>query len=305
MLINQYLKYNILNIFEICLYFCLALKGLKMRITVLSILSLCWLQGITQNIDFGVSFGASNYSGDLTESVKTSIQQSHPCFGMYVRAEIDPVFSLRLHFMQLSVSGDDRFSTRPGIDKRNLKFDSKIQEIGLYGQFQLLSLFLERSPRLSPYLEFGISAFHFNPTTGYFGNKVVLRDLGTEGQGMLNYDPKYALYSYALNFGFGLRYFISSSYSVSVDMLARQTSTDYLDDASKNYVSYQELLENNGPVAAALGNKIKAPTGAQRANPADKDWYQSVTLGFSYHFGKKYHYFNPSLQKHQIRCPHF
>lgn len=277
----------------------------KMRITVLTILSLCWLQGITQNIDLGVSFGASNYSGDLTESIKASVKQSHPCFGLHLRAEIDPVFSLRLHFMQLAVSGDDRYSTRPGIDKRKLQFESQIQELGFYGQFQLLSLFLERAPRLSPYLEFGVSAFHFNPKANYFGSAVSLQALGTEGQGMPNYDPKYSLYSYALNFGFGLRYFISSSYSLSLDMLARQTGTDYLDDASKNYVSYQELLENNGPVAAALGNKINAATGTQRANPADKDWYQSLTIGFSYHFGKKYHYFNPSLQKHQIRCPHF
>ncbi len=276
-----------------------------MRITVLTILSFFYFQGLAQNIDLGVSFGAANYSGDLTESVKASIKQSHPCLGFYFRTEIDPVISVKIQYMSLKVSGDDRFSTRPGIDKRKLNFESRIQELGIYGQFQLLSLFLERSPRLSPHVEIGISAFHFNPTSSYLGNEVNLQSLGTEGQGMPNYDPKYGLYSFALNFGLGFRYFISSSYSIGLDMLARQTNTDYLDDASKNYVSYQELLENNGPVAAALGNKINAPTGSQRANPADKDWFQSVSLGFSYHFGKKYHYFNPSLQKHQIRCPHF
>ncbi|MBK7303681.1 MAG: hypothetical protein IPI90_10635 [Saprospiraceae bacterium] len=48
-----------------------------------------------------------------------------------------------------------------------------------------------------------------------------------------------------------------------------------MDDASTNYVDYDELKAQNGLLAAELGNKIKATGGSQRANSSDNDWIQS------------------------------
>lgn len=55
----------------------------------------------------------------------------------------------------------------------------------------------------------------------------------------------------------------SPNLSLTVEFLWRQTNTDYLDDASTNYVDYDELKAQNGLLAAELGNKIKATGGVR------------------------------------------
>ena len=210
-----------------------------------------------------------------------------------------------MQYAFLKISGDDKYSKRSGNNIRKLSFESDIHEMNLSAQMQILNLWNEKLRRLNPYLQLGLSVFKFNPTTQYGLEKIELQPLGTEGQGIADYPKKYSLTSIAFTMGFGLRYFLSSRYSLSLDALVREASTDYLDDASTNYVSYETLLKNNGRTAADLGNKIFAATGAKRANPGDKDWFQSVVLTLSYHFGNNYKFDTPSLKKKQILCPRF
>lgn len=276
-----------------------------MRITAIAILLFLNYCGLTQNGDIGLSLGGSNYSGDLTESLSIAIKQTHPCLGLHYRLEMDPLISFKLQYMYLKVSGDDKYSKRLGNKDRHLSFESDIHEISVVTQLQLLNLWNEQGMRWNPFLQIGLSVFKFNPTTQYKGVQVDLEPLGTEGQGMVNYSPKYSLVSYSFDLGFGLRYFLNSRYSLTLDVLARYTNTDYLDDASTNYVGYEVLLKNNGKMAADLGNKILAETGTKRANPGDKDWYESVVLTLSYHFGNNYAFRTPGLKKYQILCPRF
>lgn len=276
-----------------------------MRITAISILLFLNYSGLTQNADIGLFIGGSNYSGDLTESAAISVRQTHTCFGIHGRIELDPLISMKMQYSFLAISGDDKYSQRSGNSTRKLSFESNIHEINLTGQMQFMSLWSENTRRLNPYLQLGISIFKFNPTTQYGLETIELRALGTEGQGLTNYPDKYSLIGIAFTMGFGLRYFLNSRYSLGVDALVRETNTDYLDDASTNYVSYETLLKNQGKIAADLGNKIFAATGTQRANPGDKDWFQSLVLTLSYHFGNNYKFVSPSLKRKQILCPRF
>lgn len=111
---------------------------------------------------------------------------------------------------------------------------------------------------MESFLALGVSYFKFNPKANYNNQWVELKPLGTEGQGMPGYPEPYNLNSRALTFGFGNRFFLSSNISLTLEFLWRQTKTDYLDDASTNYVDYEALKQNNGLLAAELGNKIKA-----------------------------------------------
>jgi hypothetical protein len=276
-----------------------------MRITTTAFLLFLNYLGLTQNVDLGLSVGGSNYSGDLTENAASSIKQTHPCIGFHGRIELDPVVSLKLQYMFLKVSGDDKYAERPGNKLRQLSFQSDIHELNFICQMQILNLWSERVRRLNPYIQFGASVFKFNPEALYHGDWIELQPLGTEGQGIQNFGDKYKLTQFALDLGFGLRYFINSKYSLTIDALARHTTTDYLDDASTNYVSYDLLLISRGKTAAELGNKIQAATGTKRANPGDKDWFQSLVFTISYHFGNKYQFRSPRLGKYQILCPRF
>jgi len=70
-------------------------------------------------------------------------------------------------------------------------------------------------------------------------------------------------------------------------------------------VDYEALKQNNGLLAAELGNKIKAIGGSQRANSSDNDWIQSCTLGISYHFGGEFKGGSLKFNRKAVNCPKF
>ncbi|MBK8955960.1 MAG: outer membrane beta-barrel protein [Saprospiraceae bacterium] len=259
---------------------------------------------LTQPVDLGLYLGASNYNGDLTENLRSSVKQSHPMFNVQLRWDVDPVFSFKIQYAQLTISGDDRYATNAQLLRRNLNFKTSIRELSGAAQLQIFNLFRLEPMRFSPYLQMGFGFIHFDPRGNYNGSLVDLRALGTEGQGMPGYSEKYKLFSAVYMFGGGLRYHLSSHFSLGLELNLRLSNTDYLDDASGNYVSYETLLQFNGRTAAELGNKIRANTGQQRANPRSNDGYQTLGIGIHYHFGKN-PLFKNSLFKNPVRCPSF
>lgn len=272
-----------------------------MRFVYLFILIMGLAQAKTQHLSLGLSAGAANYNGDLTENIRSSIKQSHPYFGVQAILDLDQVFSLQLQYVKTKVSGNDALASSPLLRARNLNFESNINEISLVGQMRILNLFREEPLKFSPYLQLGLAHFSFNPRTEYGGVMVDLQPLGTEGQGMSFYPDRYHLNSTAFISGFGARYQHNANFSLSLEFNFRLLSTDYLDDASGDYVSYEELNQFRGRTSAELGNKIRAATGRQRANPKSNDSYQSLSLGIQYHFGKN-PYFRNSLYKKPVRC---
>ena len=89
----------------------------------------------------------------------------------------------------MKISGDDKNNTTAtGITYRNLNFTSSLWEAQLALEYHLFDL-AERS--FTPYAFAGIAAFHFNPYSfDASGNKVYLRSLSTEGQGLTAYPSR-------------------------------------------------------------------------------------------------------------------
>ena len=82
---------------------------------------------------------------------------------------------------------------------------------------------------------------------------------------------------------------------IGIDIGARKTNTDYLDDVSTSYPDLQELAENNGMLAAQLSDRTAEFTGVpsqiqegtQRGNPVYNDWYFMGGVTVAYRFRKK------------------
>lgn len=269
------------------------------------VISVFWaFQAATQQLDIGLSLGGANYYGDLSESWKSSIKNTYPYLAVHARLALDPFFSLRLQYARFKLSGSDEQASNALLKKRNLNFTSTMSEWSVSAQLQILDLFSYEPLRFSPFLQLGIGLGFFNPRSYYQGVWVELQPLGTEGQGLPNYSDKYALEAVSWMFGGGVRYPLSSNITIALEYSWRLSTSDYLDDASGYYVSYQELLQSKGRTAADLGNKINAQTGEQRANPKSNDGYQSVSLSLNFHLGKN-QYFRNSLYKKPVRCPVF
>jgi hypothetical protein len=127
-----------------------------------------------------------------------------------------------------------------------------------------------------------------------------LRDWFTEGQGAgddLKPAGTYSLWNVSLPFGAGIRYGINKRLTFSAEVSIYNFTTDFLDDVSDRYATYQEIRNTfpNDPVKQELAIYISDPTGkgtngvpgpatSPRGNPKKNDMFSYIGLELSYKF---------------------
>lgn len=131
--------------------------------------------------------------------------------------------------------------------------------------------------------------------------ETTLRDWRTEGQGDNSETGKRPMYSNIIvgfPVGFGTRYGVSKTITVSAEVAFYYFLSDYLDDVSSRYATTAEIARNfpNDPVKQQLAAYISDPTGrgtdgtlltpptSRRGNPQYNDMYTYVSLEVAYKF---------------------
>ena len=267
-----------------------------------------------QMLEIGPQIGGMLYTGDLDPpQFSQQFQNLNFAYGAHFKYNMNPYFSIRANFTKGSVRGRDSIGTANWQLNRNLSFESDITEFSLLIENNLLGF--DMSPGSGKYFSLhafaGIAVYKFNPRTLYNGQYHDLQPLGTEGQGMPGFDDKYSLTQLAVPIGGGLKVKLNNRISVAVELTSRFLFTDYLDDASGTYVSYEELQAGNGQLAANLANRqgeytgIDNPysqqTGDTRAKAEVNDYYLTGMVTFSYHFNGA----NIFSDKNKVGCPTF
>lgn len=250
-----------------------------------------------QHLEAGILLGGANYVGDLSNnSSNLYLKETKPAAGIFVRQNFNDFVAVRLGFNWARISGQDaNVKNDQFVHDRNLSFRTTLLEFGLMGEFNILGYQPYALSRpFSPYIFVGIAATKFNPKARYQGDWVELQPLGTEGQGMQGFDSPYKKLAFSIPFGIGVKYALTDKLNIGLELGARPTFSDYLDDVSGNYVSYPELLAGNGQLAAALGNRtgeltengepVVVETGVKRGDSAKKDWYFILGVTVSYNF---------------------
>jgi hypothetical protein len=174
---------------------------------------------------------------------------------------------------------------------RNLSYRSKIIEIALVTELHPLTLTnWEQLPAISPYLIAGLGWFKFNPKAKYRGEWVELQPLSTAGQGFAEFPhlQPYKLSSVYIPFGIGFKYDITPKIAARFEIVERFTFTDYLDDASDEFIDPAIFDRYYSPEKAemvkTLANRYlekypeKKLIGAVRGGMGTDDKY--VTLNF-------------------------
>lgn len=245
-----------------------------------------------QRLHVGVFGGAAAYNGDLTDKIFPK-KVTNGAIGITVNYELQDQIMLRGGLTYSIVGGADRFSDKPDIRTRNLSFETSIIEFSAVGEYYLLNLY-ER--RYSPYAFAGLAVFKFNPYA-YYGNqqKVFLKPLSTEGQGLSNYPDRkeYSLTQFAIPFGGGVKFAVTENLRIGLEGGIRKLFTDYLDDASKNYIDPADLLAAKGQLAVDIsyrsdevgGSLVYPDKTSQRGNPKSKDMYYFAGLHLTYKLG--------------------
>ena len=230
----------------------------------------------SQNLELGLTAGGAGYIGDLNP--EQPFKLSGEAAGGFVKLNLDPYWSLGLHYTYGRVAADDAKSSQADFQQRNLKFYTPIHEVAAIVDFNFLEYFAGGGrKRFTPYVYAGFGGFIFNPKRRFDNEVRYLRLYRTEDQ----YFP-YRNYSFTIPYGAGVKFKLKSNFSVMANIGYRSTFTDYIDDVSGVYKritdgnTIREYLAN-----PALDNRS---FGAQRGDSRRSDTYMFSQVGISYTF---------------------
>lgn len=266
------------------------MKSVRLLIVFILLSSLA----MAQRMHVGLFGGASAYNGDMTSSIFPK-KVTNGAIGLTLNYEATDNLFIRTGFTYSIVGGADRYSKKPDLVLRNLSFETTILEFSTVAEYNLLNLY---ESRYTPYAFAGLAVYRFNPYTyDITGQKVFLKPLSTEGQGISGYPDRkpYNLTQLAIPFGGGVKFAINDNMRVGLELGVRYLFTDYLDDLSKGYIDPADLLAAKGQQAVDLsyrgdevlgGSSTYPAKGQQRGSPNAKDYYYFAGAHVTYRLGK-------------------
>lgn len=201
--------------------------------------------------------------------------------------------------------------------QRNLSFKSSVLEGYLAAEIYP-TVFIEKYEGLAhkfrPYGVIGVGMFKFNPKAkDVDGQWVALKPLRLEGQGVVPGRKEYSLVQKEIPMGFGFKYYLKDNMYVGLEILHRQTFTDYIDDVSTGYVDNQIFQTYLSPADQARANRLyyrgNYTTGNsaadvqnyQRGDPTENDAFFSTVIRFGWRLNNA----TDKLTRRQLRCPVF
>jgi hypothetical protein len=284
---------------------------LKRSLLSLALFLPLWLQAQQDHHEIGLTAGVSNYYGDLQSKLFPNYGYN-PLGGIVYKYFMSPHVGLRFGASYTNLTAADSLSNIPVHEARNLSFTTHLFEFHGALELNLLPIEILRH-KATPYIFGGISVFYFNPfAEDNNGNKVYLRALSTEGQGLPMYPDRkpYSLVNMAFPFGGGFKFFIGKTIMLTTEINFRYTNTDYLDDVSKSYVNLDTLGAYKGSLARQMsfrGNKVfnwdknNPNYGDQRGDSKSNDWFWSANITATIYFRA----FGNPKEYLKTKCPVF
>ena len=264
------------------------------------------LQAQQDHHEIGVTAGLSNYYGDLQTKFFAGYGY-HPMGGIIYKYFMSPHVGIRLGASYTNLSAADSMSNIPVNQARNLSFATHLFEVHAALEFNFLPIEILKR-KVSPFVFGGISVFYFDPyADDANGDKVYLRPLSTEGEGLPMYPDRkqYSLVNMAFPFGGGMKFFIGQRIMLTGELGFRYTNTDYLDDVSKSYVNLDTLAAYKGQVAKTMSYRgkdgINPNYGFQRGDSKSNDWYWYGNLTITIYFRA----FGNPREYMKTKCPGF
>lgn len=252
--------------------------------------------------DYGVTVGVSNYLGDIGGKEKTrrdfvadmKMAKTRWNVGGFARYKVHQKVSVKLALDYLRIEGDDKLSSNPARNARNLNFRNDMFDLAVTGQVFFyedndLGNTYRYKNGFRAYFFAGVGAYYSNPKANLNGEWVKLRPLQTEGRA-------YSPIGINIPAGVGFYFTVHKKHRIGYELNYRTTFTDYLDDVSGNYAD----PSNMSPEGAALSNRTgevsgldpafaknfgydaTSSTGNKRGDKTHKDGYMTMSLSYSY-----------------------
>ncbi len=219
-----------------------------------------------QTWEVGIGAGGAGYMGDLNKD--NPIKISGPSAGGFVKLNLDPFWSLGMHYNYARIEGNNE----------DLKFYTPMHEVTALVDFNFMEFFSGGGRKnFTPYIYAGLGGVIFNPKLKVDGEVKNLRLHRTEDQ-----TYPYRNYTLAIPYGAGVKFRLKSNFSMFGQLGYRTAYTDYLDDVSGSY----RRITDGDPDRIYLSNPSGDPTkiGTQRGDSRKRDTYMFTQIGVSYTF---------------------
>lgn len=284
---------------------------MKRLLHALTLLILPFTAAAQAHHEIGLTAGISNYYGDLQAQWFPRYGYK-PMGGIQYKYAMSPHFGLRFGATFTQLTAADSLSDIPVNVSRNLSFATNLFEVHGGLEINLLPVDVDRM-KVTPYVFGGVALFYFDPyTSAPGGDKVYLRPLSTEGQGLSQYPDRkeYHLVNVAFPVGGGFKFLIGKTVILTTEMGFRYCATDYLDDVSRSYVNLDTLGSIKGTQAQSLtfrGDEVPGWDGNyktykdQRGDYKANDWYWFANIGVAVYFRA----FGNVGEYMKTKCPSF
>lgn len=245
--------------------------------------------------EVGLVGGVSGYKGDLAPHWIPHEKAVMPTAGVMYKYFWNPHMGLRANLNVLQITAADSLSHSEADRLRNLSFTNRMIELQVGLEVNLLPIEVDKF-KFTPYAFAGVAGFYSNPWAYDLRNeKVFLRDLGTEGQGLPTYPDRkvYSTIQTSFPIGIGVKGFVGKTVMVTGEIGLRYAHTDYIDDVSRTYVNLDTLAYYYGDKSKEMSFRGDELREWDNNNPTDKhrrgdyqnnDWYWSATIGFTVYF---------------------
>lgn len=259
--------------------------------------------------EMGIFGGTSSYFGDLQQNLFPN-EGYRAAGGLLYKHFVHPNVGFRFGATYASLHAADSLSQSPAIKNRNLNFQTNLFEVHSAVEVNLLPVDHDEF-KFSPYIFAGLSVFYYNPyTIGTDDQKIYLRPLSTEGQGLRQYPGRrvYSLVNVGVPLGAGMKVLIGKKVLVSGEIGFRYTATDYLDDVSSTYVNLDTLFRYKGKQSVDLSFRTDELANWDGNYPTDKfvrgdnmkkDWYWFAGINIAIYFDA----FGNIMPYKKTRCP--
>jgi len=234
--------------------------------------------------------GTTQYQGDLSQD-QITINETKPSVGILGRYYLNPRVDIKASIYLGWISGtDSNYANDHYRYKRNLSFNSVVIDASGVLEYNILPYISNsKKYRFAPVLFAGVSLFYFNPMAHPAGNlneNVALQPLGTEGQFISGggFPAPYSRLQVSIPMGIAFKYSLGNFWNLGLEVGLHKTFTDYLDDVSNTYGTYDKLTHEGQEFSNRTGEKVPgynpAGTGGQkRGNPDRMDTY--IFAGFT------------------------
>lgn len=208
------------------------------------LLSLICSTGFAQKNEIGVFMGGAFYRGEISDF---SFKTPGGVVGLLFRQNWNAALSTQYTFSYGSLRASDEYNPSSIGSIRKYEFQTNITEISIQAAYNFYDFgHFDETVTWTPYLFGGVAIFSMNPQSNTNNTN----------------NRPYNNLQFAIPFGVGAKFLINENWNVSLQLGARKTFTDYIDDL------YVSSTRNNPKL--------------YEENSSNKDMYFFGTVGLSY-----------------------